>query len=44
MSNFKVEIKQSKIFPEVKILKPSSWFDYRGEMWTSWEQEKEVLP
>ena len=37
MSEFKVEIKTSEVFPEVKILKPDPWFDYRGEMWTFWE-------
>jgi len=44
MSDFKVEIKTSEVFPEVKILKPDPWFDYRGEMWTFWEKENEVLP
>jgi len=37
MSDFKVEVKTSEVFPEVKILKPDPWFDYRGEMWTYWE-------
>ena len=37
MSEFKVEIKTSKVFPEVKTFQPDSWFDYRGEMWTYWE-------
>ena len=44
MSDFKVEVKTSEVFPEVKILKPDPWFDYRGEMWTFWEKENEVLP
>ena len=44
MSNFKVEVKTSEVFPEVKILKPDPWFDYRGEMWTFWEKGNEVLP
>ena len=44
MSDFKVEVKISEVFPEVKILKPDPWFDYRGEMWTFWEKENEVLP
>ena len=44
MSDFKVEIKDSEVFPEVKILKPEPWFDYRGEMWTFWEKENEILP
>jgi dTDP-4-dehydrorhamnose 3,5-epimerase len=37
VSEFKVEIKTSKVFPEVKTFQPDSWFDYRGEMWTYWE-------
>ena len=37
MSEFKVEVKESKIFQDVKIIQPDSWFDYRGEMWTFWE-------
>jgi dTDP-4-dehydrorhamnose 3,5-epimerase len=44
MSDFKVEIIESKVFPEVKILKPDPFFDYRGEMWTFWEKENEILP
>ena len=44
MSDFKVEVKTSEVFPEVKILKPDPWFDYRGEMWTYWEKENEILP
>ena len=36
MSEFKVEIQESEVFPEVKILKPDPFFDYRGEMWTFW--------
>jgi dTDP-4-dehydrorhamnose 3,5-epimerase len=41
---FSIDIKTSEVFPEVKILKPDPWFDYRGEMWTFWEKENEVLP
>ena len=41
---FKFNIKNSEVFPEVKILKPDPFFDYRGEMWTFWEKENEVLP
>ena len=44
MSDFKVDIKTSEVLPEIKILKPDPWFDYRGEMWTFWEKENEVLP
>ena len=39
MSDFKVEITESEVFPEVKILKPDPWFDYRGEMWTNWNDD-----
>jgi len=42
--SFKTKIKTSEVFPEVKILKPDPWFDYRGEMWTYWEKNNEVLP
>ena len=34
---FGVKVTESEVFPEVKILKPEPWFDYRGEMWTFWE-------
>ena len=44
MSDFKVEIRECETFPEVKILKPEPFFDYRGEMWTFWEKENEILP
>ena len=44
MSDFKVEIKESEVLPEVKIIKPTSWFDYRGEMWSTWDKEWDVLP
>ena len=44
MSDFKVKIEESEVFPEVKILKPDPFFDYRGEMWTFWEKDNEVLP
>ena len=44
MSDFEIEITESEVFPEVKILKPEPWFDYRGEMWTFWEKENEILP
>jgi len=44
MSDFKVEIIESEVFPEVKILNPDPFFDYRGEMWTFWEKDNEILP
>ena len=44
MSEFKVEIQESEVFPEVKILKPDPFFDYRGEMWTFWEKGRNLLP
>ncbi len=40
---FDVKISESEVFPEVKILKPDPFFDYRGEMWTFWEKDNEVL-
>ena len=43
MSNFNYELKSSEVFPEVKIMKPEPWFDFRGEMWTFWEQENRLL-
>ena len=42
--SFKVDIKESSIFPEVKILKPDPFFDYRGEMWTFDDIEYDLLP
>ena len=42
MSDFKMDIKTSKVFPEVKILQPDPWFDYRGEMWTFSEDSMET--
>ena len=44
MSDFKVEIKTSEVFPEVKIIKPDPWYDYRGEMWSTWDKDWEILP
>ena len=41
---FDIKTSSSEVFPEVKILKPEPWFDYRGEMWTFWEKENEILP
>ena len=42
--SFKTKITKSEIFPEVQVIQPDPWFDYRGEMWTFWEKENEVLP
>ena len=41
---FKSKIESSEILPDVKVMTPDPWFDYRGEMWTFWERENEVLP
>jgi dTDP-4-dehydrorhamnose 3,5-epimerase len=41
---FKIDITESNIFPEVKVIKPDPFFDYRGEMWTFWENEQYLLP
>ena len=42
MSGFKVKISESEVFPEVKILKPDPFFDYRGEMWTFWSRMEDI--
>ena len=39
---FKYSENVSEIFKDVKVFKPESFFDYRGEMWTFWE--KGVIP
>ena len=44
MSTFGIKVEISNVFPDVKIIKPDPWFDYRGEMWTFWEKENGVLP
>ena len=44
MSDFKVKITESEVFPEVKILKPDPWFDYRGEMWTFGKKKMKYCP
>ena len=41
---FKYQIKSSDILPEVKIVTPDTFEDYRGEMWTYWEQSYDLLP
>ena len=37
MTTFDVKVIKSEVLPEIKILKPEPWFDYRGEMWPVWE-------
>ena len=44
MSKFKVKVINSKLFQDVKVIQPEPFYDYRGEMWTFWEKQKEVLP
>ena len=44
MSKFNVKITKSKLFKDVKVIQPEPFYDYRGEMWTVWEEDKEVLP
>ena len=44
MSKFNVKVTKSKLFEDVKVIQPEPFYDYRGEMWTFWEKEKEVLP
>ena len=41
---FKIKVTESKVLPEVKLAQPKPFHDYRGEMWTFWEKENEVLP
>ena len=28
----------------MKVVTTDSWFDYRGEMWTTWEESWDILP
>ncbi len=44
MKTFKCKEIKSEVFSDVKILEPEPFFDYRGDMWTFWEKENEVLP
>ena len=39
---FDIKTSSSEVFPEVKILKPEPWFDYRGEMWTFWQSSYNI--
>jgi|TARA_B100000287_G_scaffold434031_1_gene497297 dTDP-4-dehydrorhamnose 3,5-epimerase len=40
--SFKYKRYSSDILPEVKVFQPEPWFDYRGEMWTFWEETYEM--
>ena len=40
---FKIKVTESKVLPEVKLAQPKPFHDYRGEMWTFWEKENEIL-
>ena len=44
MSDFQVNIKSSQVFSDVKIVKPEPWYDYRGEMWSTWDNKWDILP
>ena len=35
---FKLDIKTSKKFPDVKIFEPEPFQDHRGDIWTLWEK------
>ena len=39
---FKYSENVSEIFKDVKVFKPESFFDYRGEMWTFWEESMDT--
>ena len=41
---FKIKVTESKVLPEVKLAQPKPFHDYRGEMWTFWEEEYDLLP
>ena len=41
---FKTKVTSSVVLPEVKLLQPKPFHDYRGEMWTFWEDEYDLLP
>ena len=41
---FKIKVTESKVLPEVKLAQPKPFHDYRGEMWTFWEDEYDLLP
>ena len=39
---FKIKVTESKVLPEVKLAQPKPFHDYRGEMWTYWENSYET--
>ena len=41
---FKIKVTESKVLPEVKLAQPKPFHDYRGEMWTFWEEGNNLLP
>ena len=41
---FKIKVTESKILPEIILVQPKPFHDYRGEMWTFWEEETNILP
>ena len=41
---FKIKVTESKVLPEVKLAQPKPFHDYRGEMWTFWEDGYDLLP
>jgi dTDP-4-dehydrorhamnose 3,5-epimerase len=41
---FKIKVTESKVLPEVKLAQPKPFHDYRGEMWTFWEDGCDLLP
>ena len=40
---FDITVENSEILPEIKLYKPSSASDERGQIWTIWEKEN-ILP
>ena len=40
--SFKYTIEESKVLPDVEIFTPDIWTDYRGTMWTHWEQSMDT--
>tara|TARA_Y100001963_G_C6744214_1_gene430685 strand:+ start:847 stop:1353 length:507 start_codon:yes stop_codon:yes gene_type:complete len=42
---FKVDIQQSKKLPNVMVVKPDVFFDFRGDMWTNFDKKTHhILP
>ena len=40
--SFKYKVEESKVLPDVEIFTPDIWTDYRGTMWTHWEQSMDT--